>query len=302
MQLAQGSPQIYDMPELHRQMLEVLGIKNIGKIIPTEDDLAPKDPVSENMALLAGKPVKAFMYQDHESHISVHMAAAQDPKIGALLQNNPQAPSIMAAAMAHVAEHIGFEYRRQIEEQLGVPLPPVDEKLPEEVQLSKLVAQASSQLSQKNQTEAQQQAQQAAAEDPLNIIQRAELDLKGKELAHKIEVDKADISLNLAKLVLETKKAEAESEHKDNALTMQSIMDGVKTVQESGKQGQKPDKSQDFAHAAAMKTQDQAHAAATQGRDHAHAAMTQAQADALQREQFANRTKSEGKDKPKAAK
>ena len=244
------------------------------------------------------------MYQDHESHISVHMAAAQDPKIGALLQNNPQAPSIMAAAMAHVAEHIGFEYRRQIEEQLGVPLPPVDEKLPEdvEVQLSKLVAQASSQLSQKNQTEAQQQAQQAAAEDPLNIIQRAELDLKGKELAHKIEVDKADISLNLAKLVLETKKAEAESEHKDNALTMQSIMDGVKTVQESGKQGQKPDKSQDFAHAAAMKTQDQAHAAATQGRDHAHAAMTQAQADALQREQFANRTKSEGKDKPKAAK
>lgn len=304
MQLAQGSPQIYDMPELHRQMLEVLGIKNIGKIIPTEDDLAPKDPVSENMALLAGKPVKAFMYQDHESHISVHMAAAQDPKITALLQNNPQAPSIMAAAMAHVAEHIGFEYRRQIEEQLGVPLPPADEKLPEdvEVQLSKLVAQASSQLSQKNQAEAQQQAQQAAAEDPLNIIQRAELDLKGKELEHKIEVDKADISLNLAKLVLETKKAEAESEYKDNALTMQSIMDGVKTVQESGKQGQKPDKSQDFAHAAAMKTQDQAHAAATQGRDHAHAAMTQAQADALQREQFANRTKSEGKDKPKAAK
>ena len=266
MQLAQGSPQIYDMPELHRQMLEVLGIKNIGKIIPTEDDLAPRDPVSENMAILAGKPVKAFMYQDHEAHISVHMAAAQDPKISALLENNPQAPSIMAAAMAHVAEHIGFEYRRQIEAELGVSLPPVDEKLPEEVevQLSKLVAQASAQLAQRNQAEAQQQAQQAAAEDPLNIIQRAELDLKGKELEHKIEVDKADISLNLAKLVLETKKAEAESEHKDNALTMQSIMDGVKTVQAS------TGKTDDRAHATAMKTQDQSHATAMKTQDQTH--------------------------------
>ena len=298
MQLAQGSPQIYDMPELHRQMLEVLGIKNIGKIIPTEDDLAPKDPVSENMALLAGKPVKAFMYQDHESHISVHMAAAQDPKIGALLENNPQAPSIMAAAMAHVAEHIGFEYRRQIEVELGVPLPPVDEKLPEEVevQLSKLVAQASAQLAQKNQAEAQQQAQQAAAEDPLNIIQRAELDLKGKELEHKIEVDKADISLNLAKLVLETKKAEAESENKDNALTMKSILEGVKMVQETtGKTEDRTHatsmKTQDQTHATSMKTQDQTHATEIQTRNHA-----QAQADALQREKFANKTK------PKAAK
>jgi hypothetical protein len=269
MQLAQGSPQIYDMPELHRQMLEVLGIKNIGKIIPTEEDLAPKDPVSENMALLAGKPVKAFMYQDHEAHISVHMAAAQDPKITALLQNNPQAPSIMAAAMAHVAEHIGFEYRRQIEAELGVPLPPVDEKLPEdvEVQLSKLVAQASAQLAQKNQAEAQQQAQQAQAEDPLNIIQRAELELKGKELDHKVAVGTVELEIKRAKLLLEAKKIEAEGEFKDTAAAMKSVLDGVKTVQ--GMSGK------------------------TEGRT----AAAQAQADQLQREKFASRTKLEGKPK-----
>jgi hypothetical protein len=298
MQLAQGSPQIYDMPELHRQMLEVLGIKNIGKIIPTEDDLAPKDPVSENMALLAGKPVKAFMYQDHESHIAVHMAAAQDPKIGALLENNPQGPSIAAAAMAHVAEHIGFLYRSQIEEQLGVPLPPVDEKLPEEVevQLSKLVAQAAAQLSQKNQAEAQQQAQQAQAADPLNVIQREELALKGKEIENKMAVDKVELELKRAKLMMDAAKNEEDGDHRDKMLGVKTLLDGIKLEQTDAAAS----KAQE--HAGAMKTQDQDHAAATQGRDHANAAMTQAQADALQREQFANRTKSEGKNKPKAAK
>ena len=161
---------------------------------------------------------------------------------------------------------------------------------------------ASAQLSQKNQAEAQQKAQQAQAADPLNIIQRAELDLKGKELAHKIEVDKGEMAISRAKLVLEAKKIESEVDHNDNALAMKSVLDGVKTIRESGKRVQTPDKSQDFAHAAAMKSQDHAAAAATQGREHAHAATTQGRehADALQREKFASRTKVAGQPKNKA--
>ena len=142
-QMAQMAPDIYDLPQLHRRMLEVLGVKNAEKIVPLPDDQKPRDPVAENMAVLKGEPVKAFMYQDHESHIKVHMSAMQDPIIMQLIGQNPRAPQMQAAMMAHIAEHVGFAYRQKIEQQLGMPLPPEDEKLPPEVEtaLSGMMAQ-----------------------------------------------------------------------------------------------------------------------------------------------------------------
>ena len=225
MQLAQGAPQIYDLPELHRQMLDVLGVKNIGKIIPTEEDQKPTDPITENMRILAGKPVKAFMYQDHEAHIAAHMGMSEDPKFKELVTGTPAEATIMAAGAAHVAEHFGFLYRKNIEEQLRVPLPPPDESLPEEVevQLSRMVAQAQSQLTQKNQAEAAQAQQQQEAQDPLNIIQREELELRKQEmqlkaqnqqaeLQLKAQAQQADIQFQQAKLALEAGKVDAQKQ------------------------------------------------------------------------------------------
>ena len=200
-QLAQGAPQIYDLPYLHRQMLEVLGIKNAEKLVPLKDgdDMKPRDPVSENMDVLNGKPVKAFIYQDHEAHIAVHMSAMQDPKIAALIGQNPNAQAIMAAATAHIQEHLAFEYRRQIEQQAGVPLPPPDAEMDEqtEVAVSRLAAQAAAQLLQKNQAEAAQQQAQQVAQDPLVQMQQQELQLKAKELElkeKKFAVDAANMA------------------------------------------------------------------------------------------------------------
>jgi hypothetical protein len=188
-QLAQSAPQIYDMPYLHRQMLEVLGIKNAQKLVPLVDDedRKPRDPVSENMDVVNGKPVKAFIYQDHEAHIAVHMAAMQDPKIQQLVGQSPNAQSIGAAMAAHLQEHLAFEYRRQVELQAGVPLPPPNSDMDEETELavSRLAAIAAQQLLQKNQAEAQQQQAQQMAQDPLVQMQQKELELKGRELALK---------------------------------------------------------------------------------------------------------------------
>jgi hypothetical protein len=194
------------MPELHKQMLEVLGVKNIGNILPSEEEIKPMDPVSENMNLLVGKPVKAFIYQDHDAHIATHMSMGHDPKIQSVMQNNPSAQNILAATMAHVNEHMAFMYRRQIEEQLGVALPPPDTKLPEEVevQISRLVAQASAQLVQKNMAEAQQAQEAQNAQDPLNIIQREELNLRARDLDLKAEKQSAE--LELAEQELELKR------------------------------------------------------------------------------------------------
>ena len=212
MQMAQANPQIYDLPELNRQMLEVLGIKNIGKLIPTEDDQKPKDPVSENMAILNGKPVKAFIYQDHQAHIAVHMAAMQDPKIMQMVGQNPMAQQIQAAMMAHLNEHIGFEYRKQIEEQLGVPLPPPDEDLPEDIELeiSRLAAAASQKLLAKNQAEAQQQQAEQQAQDPVLQMQQQELQLKAQELEIKAQKTQADIQLEQARLEIEKMRVESQ--------------------------------------------------------------------------------------------
>ena len=188
-QLAQGAPQIYDMPYLHRQMLEVLGIKNAQKLVPLKDDedMKPRDPVSENMDVINGKPVKAFMYQDHEAHIAVHMMAMQDPKVQQLLGQNPNAQTMMAAMNAHIAEHLAFEYRRQIEQQAGVPLPPPNAEMDEdtEIAVSRLAAAAAQQLLQKNQMEAQMLQNQQMMQDPLVQMQMQELQIKQGELQLK---------------------------------------------------------------------------------------------------------------------
>ena len=195
LQLATTAPAIYDLPQLHRQMLEVLGIKNVEKLVPVEDDIKPKDPVSENMCILSGKPVKAFLYQDHESHIKVHLNAIMDPKMQKLIGQNPQAPTIQAALQSHVAQHAGFQYRIEIEKMLGVQLPPPDEPLPEdiEVALSKAIADASDKLLQKDQAEAQQQQAAAAQQDPLVQMQQQELQLKQAEQQRKAAKDQADL-------------------------------------------------------------------------------------------------------------
>ena len=203
-QLAQNAPQIYDLPQLHRQMLEVLGIKNADKLVPIEDDMTPKDPVSENMAFLKGEPTKAFIYQDHDAHIATHMMFIQNPAMAQMMGQSPMAQQMQAAVMAHIAEHMGFQYRRQIEEQLGVPLPPPNEPLPDdvEVQLSRLVAQAAVQLTQQAQAMAQQQQAQQAAQDPLVQMQQAELQIKQQEAATKAKKVDADIMLKQEDLKL----------------------------------------------------------------------------------------------------
>ena len=227
MQMAQANPQIYDLPELNRQMLEVLGVKNISKLIPSTDDQKPRDPVSENMAIINGKPVKAFIYQDHEAHITVHMAAMQDPKIMQIVGQNPMASQIQAAAMAHINEHIAFEYRKQIEEQLGVPLPNPDENLPEdvEVQLSRLTADAANKLLQKDQAEVQQQQIQQQQQDPLIQMQQQELAIKQQESQAKAQKMMADTQIDqqkvdLEKAKLELEKSKIENEQKLNAMEM----------------------------------------------------------------------------------
>ena len=191
MQLAQSAPQLYNLPLLHRQMIEVLGIKNANKLVPIEDDQKPTDPVQENMNLINGKPVKAFIEQDHAAHIAVHMAAMQDPKMAAMIGQNPMAQQIQAAAMAHINEHMAFEYRKQIEEQLGVALPTEEEEENMDpavaAKVAQMAAQAAQRLLQKNQAEAAQQQAQAAAQDPVLQMQQRELAIKEAEAQARIE-------------------------------------------------------------------------------------------------------------------
>jgi hypothetical protein len=195
-QLATSAPQIYNLPMLHRQMLDVLGIKHADKLVPLEEDQKPVDPVSENMNALMGKPLKAFLYQDHESHIKVHTAAMQDPIVQQLVGQNPQAQMIMGAMQAHIAEHVGYAYRQKIEQALGVALPNPEDELPPEMEkeISRLMAEAAPQvLAQSQAMQAQQQAQQNA-QDPVLQMQMQELQIKQGELAlkqKKLQVDAA---------------------------------------------------------------------------------------------------------------
>ena len=215
-QLAQGAPQIYDLPYLHRQMLEVLGIKNAQKLVPLKDgdDMKPRDPVSENMDIINGKPVKAFIYQDHEAHITVHTTAMQDPKIMQLLGQNPNAQSMMSAMQAHIAEHLAFEYRKQVEAQAGVPLPPQDAEMDKDTELavSRLAAAAAQQLLQKNQAEAQQQQAQQTAQDPIVQMQMQELEIKKGELELKRQKMQIDAAEKNDRLELEQMRIESQEE------------------------------------------------------------------------------------------
>ena len=197
LQLAQQAPQLYDMGKLHRQMLEVLGISEAADIIKLPEDIKPKDPVTENMAILKQEPVKAFMYQDHEAHIQVHMAALQDPKIQQIVGQSPFAGAIQSAMASHITEHVAFQYRKEIQLQLGVEMPSEDQPLPEdtEEEISRLTAEAAQKLLGKNQAEVAQQQAEEAAQDPLTQIQQRELAIKEQELRHKMEMDRASLDL-----------------------------------------------------------------------------------------------------------
>ena len=202
LQLAAQAPQMYDLPELHRQMLETMGLKDVDKIVPDKDDIKPTDPVTENENIINGKPVKAFSYQDQKAHITVHMTALQDPKILSLVRQSPMAPSIQAAAESHIRQHLAFLYRDEIEEQFGAPLPPEGEPLPRDVekQLAGLLAQASEKLLQKDIAEARQAEAQRMAEDPIVQQQQRELEIREMDVQRKAKADKlkADVELEKA--------------------------------------------------------------------------------------------------------
>jgi hypothetical protein len=230
LQLAAQAPQIYNLPLLHRQMLEVLGIKNAQKLVPLQDDQKPADPITENMNVLSGKPVKAFVYQDQDAHIAAHQNFLQDPQTAAVIGQNPLANQITAAMQAHIAEHFGFKYRLMIEQQLGAPLPYLkddDEQIPEEyeVQISRLVAQASTQLLQQNQAAAAQQQAQEQAQDPIVQMQMQELQIKAQEQQRKVMKDQADAALDQEKLALERERVMGELEIQGTKMGIQMEKD-----------------------------------------------------------------------------
>ncbi len=207
-QLAQGAPQIYDLPVLHRQMIEVLGIKNADKLVPIEDDMKPRDPVSENMALLTGKPTKAFIYQDHDAHIAVHMAMMQDPMLMQQVGQSPQAQAMQAAIMAHVTQHLAFAYRKKVEDQLGLPMPKPDEDIPQELEvgLSRMAAKAAQQVLAQSKGQAVQQQAQQAMQDPMVQIQMKELEIKEQEAETKQLKVLGDLQLKSEELALKARE------------------------------------------------------------------------------------------------
>ena len=239
LQLAQGAPQIYDMPLLHRQMLEVLGIRNADKLIPSTDTQKPKDPISENMDVLSGKPLKAFIYQDQDAHITTHTSFLQDPMTAQIIGQNPMAQQIGAALQAHIAEHYGFKYRQMIEQKLGAPLPDRDQDIPQdyEVAISRLVAQAAQQLTIQNQAQAAQQEAQQQAQDPIIQMQQAELQLKAQEVQRKAQKDQVDAELKSTQLEIERERISAQERQAQASLMVKAAtqdeqfkMDQVQTM------------------------------------------------------------------------
>lgn len=252
LQLAQGAPQIYNLPVLHRQMLEVLGIRNAQKLIPLQEDMDPKDPITENMDVLTRKPLKAFIYQDQTAHITAHQAFMQDPQVAAMIGQNPQAQAMMAALQAHIAEHFAFKYREQIEQQLGAPLPYYKEddenQMPRdvEVQISRAVAQAAQQLTTLNMAQAQQKEAQQKAEDPIIQMQQQELALKAEEQKRKAAKDMSDAELkkleiethrqlSVDRLTLDAQKLGAQSAYDKDKLDRDSEIRGAKMGMDSAK-------------------------------------------------------------------
>jgi len=234
LQLAAQAPEMYDMPLLHRQMLEVLGIRDADEIVPTDKDMKPTDPVSENMNIINGKPVKAFIYQDHEAHIQTHMAMIQDPSIMEIMGKSPNAKKAQAELSAHVQEHLAFKYRQEIEKQLGVELPPPDEPMPEDIEyrISRLVAPAAAQLSGKAAKEKQMEENQKQMQDPLVQIQMQELQIKQQQVQQRAEAE-------MAKLQLEAQKAMAKAQLDQQKLDQQSQIEqarlGVKISETNSK-------------------------------------------------------------------
>ena len=229
-QLAQMAPDIYDLPKLHRGMLDVLGIKNADKLVPLDEDQKPTDPVSENQNVLKGKPLKAFQYQDHQAHIQVHMSAMQDPIVMQLVGQNPRAPQIMAAMQAHIAEHVGFGYRQKIEQQLGMPLPPEGEQLPPQIEiaLSGMMAQAAQQVLQQNQAQAAQQQAQQQQQDPVVQMQQQELQIKQGELALKEKKLQVDAAAKADELELKEKALQVDAAYKADKLEADQERDGAR--------------------------------------------------------------------------
>ena len=237
LQMSAQAPQIYDLPQLHRQMIEVLGVKNADKLVPTKDDAVPADPISENMDALTGKPMKAFIYQDHDAHIATHMSFMQDPSVAQMIGQNPQAKQIMASLQAHIAEHLGFSYRKKIEEKLGVPLPAPNEQMSEdmEVQLSRLVADAGKQLTQANQQQAAQKKAQEQQKDPIIQMKQAELQIKQAEEQRKAANDQADqkikqfeMQLKEQKIMLDGNVASERLKLDEKEVMLNAQKDGVK--------------------------------------------------------------------------
>ena len=238
-QMAQMAPQIYDLPQLHRNMLEVLGIKNADKLVPIEEDMKPVDPVTENQSILKGKPVKAFFHQDHKAHLAVHSMLSQDPTIAASIGQNPQAQKLMGEQQAHMAEHMGFMMRQQIEQQLGMPLPPEDEKLPPQVEvaLSGMMAQAAQQVIQQNQAMAAQQQAQQQQQDPVIQMQQQELQIKMQEVqikAQDLELKKQQMILNAA---ISSDKQKLEEEKAQGHMELEGLRLGAK-IKESNQKAQ----------------------------------------------------------------
>jgi hypothetical protein len=221
LQLAQTAPQLYDLPLLHRQMLDVLGIKNFQKLVPMAEDMTPTDPVAENQNILKNKPVKAYIEQNHQAHIGVHMAAMQDPKIQQILQMNPQmAQQLQMTMMSHINEHLGFEYRLQVERQMGMQLPPMPEdgEQPKPMsaemadQIAQMAAQASQQLLQQNQQQAQAQQAQQQAQDPIIQMQQQELQIKAAEQQRKAQKDMVDAQLKQEQIAVERERIKAQQQ------------------------------------------------------------------------------------------
>jgi hypothetical protein len=240
LQLAQTAPQLYNLPLLHRQMLEVLNIKDAEKLVPMPEDQRPEDPITENQSILMGKPVKAFAYQDHKAHITIHMSAMQDPKIMQLLQGNPMAQQMQASMMNHINEHLGMEYRKQIEIQLGFNLPPQEDESGEEInmnpeveaRLAPMLAQAAQRLLQQNQAEVAQQQAQQAQQDPIVQMQQQELQIKMAEQQRKAAKDQMDAQLRQQQQQIETGRIVAQTELEREKMAANQKMEAIRTAVE----------------------------------------------------------------------
>ena len=234
LQLAVQAPQMYDLPLLHRQMLEVLGIRDADKIVPLEDEIPVTDPVTENMNIINGEPVKAFIFQDHEAHIQTHVSLIEDPKIMEIMSQSPTAKASEAAMAAHISEHVAFAYRAKIEKELGVPLPGPDEKLPEDIELrlSRLVAPAAAQLTGKDQREAQMQKQMQESEDPIIQMQQQELQIKQQQVQAKSQADMAKIQLDLKKF---TDKSDLDREKLATQVKIETAKLGAKIASDNSR-------------------------------------------------------------------